>query len=240
METWKLKESEGMSAVCKGSLEARLINMEPQQLKWQKISAEDLDLDYTVLLPRSVASQLLKHLESELEYFNGDLARVHVYGKWHAIPRQQVAFGDSGLSYKFSGNTVPAMAWPSSLLHVRDMLTQVTGYYFNFVLVNRYRDGKDYIAEHRDDERELDPAVPIASLSLGQARDFVFKHRDARKRGPQKKEILPVKLLLAHGSLLLMNPPTNKLWFHSLPRRKNCPGVRINLTFRKVLRNPEK
>lgn len=64
--------------------------MEPQQLKWQKISAEDLDLDYTVLLPRSVASQLLKRLESELEYFHGDLARVHVYGKWHAIPRQQV------------------------------------------------------------------------------------------------------------------------------------------------------
>lgn len=64
--------------------------MEPQQLKWQKISAEDLDLDYTVLLPRSVASQLLKCLESELEYFNGDLSRVHVYGKWHAIPRQQV------------------------------------------------------------------------------------------------------------------------------------------------------
>jgi len=33
--------------------------------------------------------------------------------------------------------------------------------------------------------------VPIASLSLGCARDFVFRHRDARKRGPQKREILP-------------------------------------------------
>jgi len=55
----------------------------------------------------------------------------------------------------------------------------------------RYRDGRDYIAEHRDDERELDSAVPIASLSLGCARDFVFRHHDARKRGPQKREILP-------------------------------------------------
>jgi hypothetical protein len=64
--------------------------MKPQQLNWRKISAEDLDLDYTVLLPQSVASQLLECLESELKYFNGDLARVHVYGKWHAIPRQQV------------------------------------------------------------------------------------------------------------------------------------------------------
>lgn len=151
----------------------------------------------------------------------------------------QVAFGDLGLSYKFSGNTVPAKPWPSALLYVRDMLTRLTGYCFNFVLVNRYRDGRDYIAEHRDDERELDPAVPIASLSLGCARDFVFRHHDARKRGPQKREILPVKLLLEHGSLLMMNPPTNKLWFHSLPQRKNCPGVRLNLTFRRVLKSPE-
>lgn len=65
-------------------------NVKLMQLKWRKISAEGLDLDYTILLPRSVASQLLKHLESELEYFSGDLARVHVYGKWHPIPRQQV------------------------------------------------------------------------------------------------------------------------------------------------------
>jgi alpha-ketoglutarate-dependent dioxygenase alkB family protein 2 len=67
-----------------------LNNIEPRQLKWKKISAEDLDLDYTMLLLQSVANQLLKCLESELEYFKGDLARVHVYGKWHAIPRQQV------------------------------------------------------------------------------------------------------------------------------------------------------
>jgi alkylated DNA repair dioxygenase AlkB len=56
-------------------------------------------------------------------------------------------------------------------------------------LFYRYRNGRDYIAEHRDDERELDPVVPIASLTLGQARDFVFKHKDARKRGPQKRDI---------------------------------------------------
>jgi hypothetical protein len=58
-------------------------------------------------------------------------------------------------------------------------------------LCYRYRDGRDYIAEHRDDESDLDPAMPIASLSLGCARDFVFRHRDARKRGPQKREISP-------------------------------------------------
>jgi alpha-ketoglutarate-dependent dioxygenase alkB family protein 2 len=72
------------------ALQAGLNKVEPGQLKWKKVSAEDLDLDYTNLLPPSLANQLLRHLESELEYFSGDLARVHVYGKWHPIPRQQV------------------------------------------------------------------------------------------------------------------------------------------------------
>ena len=46
--------------------------------------------------------------------------------------------------------------------------------------------------------------------------------------------IVTVKLLLEHGYLLMMNPPTNKVWYHSLPPRKNCLGVRVNLTFRKM------
>lgn len=43
-----------------------------------------------------------------------------------------------------------------------------------------------------------------------------------------------VKIDLQHGSLLLMNTPTNAYWYHSIPVRKSAPGVRINLTFRKL------
>ena len=47
------------------------------------------------------------------------------------------------------------------------------------------------MGEHQDAEPELDPAAPIASLSLGQPRDFVLKHRDARKPRPHKRDIAP-------------------------------------------------
>lgn len=101
---------------------------------------------------------------------------------------------------------------------------------------HRYKDGLDHMGEHRDDERELDPCCPIASVSLGAARDFVFRHRNSRggvgKGGPP-----PVKLELAHGSLLLMNAPTNTHWYHSLPVRKKCQAPRINLTFRRILKH---
>lgn len=51
------------------------------------------------------------------------------------------------------------------------------------------------MGEHRDNEPELDPTCPIASVSLGQERTFVLKHRDARKPGKDKKPIPPGKHL---------------------------------------------
>lgn len=90
------------------------------------------------------------------------------------------------------------------------------------------------MGEHKDDEKDLCPQHPIASLSLGQPRDFVFKHQDCRGKNA-KRCIDTVKLLLENGSLLLMNFPTNRFWFHSLPKRIKVMGPRINMTFRKML-----
>lgn len=202
-------------------------------LKWKKIKKENLDLDYVVLLPRLTATALLQALEEQVEYFTGDLARVRVFGKWHNLPRKQATYGDPGLTYTYSGIQTPARPWPQPLRRIRDLLTEVTGYDYNFVLINRYKDGSDKMGEHKDDEKELDPKVPIASLSLGQQRDFYFRHQDSRP--PKKINIEKVQMQLQHGSLLLMNPPTNQYWYHALPPRKASPGVRINLTFRKVV-----
>lgn len=123
---------------------------------------------------------------------------------------------------------------------------------FIHIPFSRYRNGNDHIGEHKDNEAELDKNTPIASLSLGQKRVFVLKHQDCRKKGEEKKNIPKGKLIkivinpihfyysfvveieLDHGSLLLMNPPTNTYWYHSLPIRKNASGVRVNLTFRKI------
>ncbi|XP_048833239.1 DNA oxidative demethylase ALKBH2 isoform X2 [Brienomyrus brachyistius] len=127
-----------------------------------------------------------------------------------------------------------AKPWTPTLEYIRDAVGDATGNTFNFVLVNRYKDGHDHICEHRDDERELDPTCPIASVSLGAARDFVFRHRDSRGQQPQRR-IEPVKLQLAHGSLLLMNQPTNTHWYHSVPPRKRVLTPRINLTFRRII-----
>nr|XP_044988920.1 DNA oxidative demethylase ALKBH2-like isoform X2 [Jaculus jaculus] len=102
-----------------------------------------------------------------------------------------------------------------------------------------YKDGCDHIGEHRDDERELAPGSPIASVSFGACRDFLFRHKDSRGKN-RCREVEVVRLQLAHGSLLVMNHPTNTHWYHSLPVRRKVLAPRVNLTFRRILPTTKK
>ncbi|XP_061624348.1 DNA oxidative demethylase ALKBH2-like [Phyllopteryx taeniolatus] len=232
----KLKRGEG-----KG--DEQLVDAEDEEFSdpvpWQKIESESLDCDYALLFTKEEADHLFQKLEEEVIYSTGEEAKVQVFGKVYDIPRKQATYGDTGLTYTYSGVTRLACPWTPTLEYIRDSVAKITGHTFNFVLINRYKDGQDHMGEHRDDERELDPLSPIASVSLGAARDFIFRHGDARgKRSGRRVE--PVKLVLAHGSLLLVNSPTNSFWYHSLPVRKKVLLPRINLTFRRILSTSKK
>ena len=195
-----------------------------------------LNVDYyPYFFKKGDADAILQQLESELQpYLDSSKNQVKIMGKVCQIPRKQTAFGDAGLTYSFSGTTVPANAWNPLVHRIKGCLENALEEKFNFVLVNRYNDGSDHIGEHRDDETDLCPGASIASLSFGQERDFVFKHKDSRGKNATRKDIQPVKLSLRHGSLLAMRHPTNSVWYHSLPVRRNVPFPRINLTFRRM------
>lgn len=211
---------------------------EESPVKWQHVQRHHLELRYAVIYPKQEADELFEQLEKEVEYEAESMVRV--FGKWHRIPRQQVAFGDAGLSYKFSGSRVAARQWTPLLLRIKERVERLAHQRFNFVLINRYKDGFDHIGEHRDDESELDPGASIASISLGQPRELTFRHTSVvhSKRGRESTTELPppssVTLTLQHGSLLFMDPPTNEKWYHSLPVRKKALLPRINLTFRLI------
>ncbi|NXK85645.1 ALKB2 demethylase, partial [Formicarius rufipectus] len=193
------------------------------------IRAPGLRCDYRILFAKAEADEILQQLEEQVQYFEDDQTKLHVFGKWHNIPRKQVTYGDPELSYTYSGVTFHPKPWIPVLNRIRERVTLATGHTFNFVLINRYKDGLDHIGEHRDDERELQPRSPIGSVSFGACRDFVLRRRDCR--GGSHRLVLP----LAHGSLLMMNHPTNVYWYHSLPPRRRVITPRVNLTFRKVV-----
>lgn len=69
--------------------------------------------------------------------FPGDEAKVQVFGKEYNIPRKQATYGDTGLTYTYSGITRLASPWTPTLERIRETVTKATGQTFNFVLINR-------------------------------------------------------------------------------------------------------
>ncbi|MBP6797553.1 MAG: alpha-ketoglutarate-dependent dioxygenase AlkB [Luteimonas sp.] len=153
--------------------------------------------------------------------------RVVLFGRAVDSPRLSCWIGDRGAAYRYSGVRREPEPWPEVLLPVRERLCRETGTAFNSVLANLYRDGRDSMGWHSDDERELGERPTIASLSLGATRRFVLRHR----RDPARKRVFE----LPHGSLLLMRGDSQADWRHALPRTAKPVGPRINLTFRRIV-----
>ena len=119
------------------------------------------------------------------------------------------------------------MPWTDVLADLKSRIEAACEARFNSVLLNYYRDNRDSVGFHSDDESALGDRPIIASLSLGEERDLVFKH---------KRERLArlVRLTLESGSLLLMKGPTQQNWHHAIPKERRACGPRVNVTFRRI------
>jgi len=174
-------------------------------------------------LPPARAEALLHELREGLAW---DVHRIRMFGRWVDSPRLSSWIGDADASYVYSGARFEPRPWHPALAGLRSELRSLLGVDFNSVLANWYRDGRDAMGWHSDDEPELGPRPVIASISLGAARRFSFKHR----RDAQQK----LSVELASGSLLLMRGDTQANYRHALPRTARPVADRINLTFRQI------
>ena len=170
------------------------------------------------------AEQMLTGL---IECLNWQQPSIRMHGKEVLIPRKQVWMGDSNTSYRYSGRLFIPETWEDRVLECKRRIETLSGYHYNSVLCNLYRDGQDSVSWHADDEPELDPTTPIASLSLGATRRFDLKP----KSGEQQR----VQLTLENASLLVMSPEVQVFWLHQIAKTKKVHAPRINLTFRRVL-----
>jgi alkylated DNA repair dioxygenase AlkB len=152
--------------------------------------------------------------------------RIKLYGKLIDLPRLTAWYGDQGRSYTYSGITVAPNPWMPALLEIKKEIEGVSGVIFNSVLLNLYRDERDSVSWHSDDEPELGNNPVIGSVSFGATRTFQFKHKHSKA--------LRQKIDLPHGSYLLMRGPTQHCWLHQVPKATKPRGPRINLTFRVI------
>ena len=174
-----------------------------------------------------IAGNLLTELAKEIPWVQN---KIKFYGKESLVPRLESWHGDEGMSYTYSGIRMDAKPWTKNLLMIKESIEPIAKTTFNSVLINYYRDGKDRVAWHSDDEKELGKNPVIASVSLGAERKFKLRHKK------YKENQLKHEVFLQNGSLLLMSGSTQHHWLHEIPRTAKPIGPRINLTFR-VIKN---
>ena len=170
--------------------------------------------------PHAVMNQLIDEVPWRAEH-------IVVWGRTYPQPRLIAWYGDGGMNYTYSGIQLTPLPWTETLLDIKSRVQAVARTDFNSVLLNYYRDHRDSMGLHSDDEPELGEQPILASLSLGEERIFILKHK-------RDKVLKPVRLKLASGSLLLMRGDTQRYWKHGIDKEARPCGPRVNLTFRSI------
>ena len=202
--------------------------MTTRRLSFPEEPLEVLPYDGSAVLHESFlapddADHLLAVLLDEVPWQHHSIT---LFGKEVPEPRLSAWIADHGISYLYSGRRREPLPWTTSLLAIRQQVTDLVGTTFNSVLANLYRDGNDAMGWHADDEPELGPRPVIASVSLGAERRFDCRHNVSGKT---------VSVLLPHGSLLVMSGDSQHAWKHRIARTVRVGTPRINLTFRSVI-----
>jgi alkylated DNA repair dioxygenase AlkB len=193
---------------------------------FERIAMPDAEVFYlTRLALAQPDTEVLERLIAEIPWRCEEVA---MWGRRMPQPRLTAWYGDPGASYAYSGIELRPLAWTPILLDIKSRIEELVGATFNSVLLNYYRDHQDSVGFHSDAEPELGEQPVIASLSLGEERIFVLKHKTL-------KHVEPVRLRLASGSLLLMKGDTQRCWRHGVPKESRPCGPRINLTFRQII-----
>lgn len=152
---------------------------------------------------------------------------MKIYGKEVLLPRLSAWFGDKAKPYKYSGITLQSSPWTIELLEMKEKVEAAADMRFTSVLINRYRNGQDYVGWHADSEKELQKNPVIASLNFGATRTFQLRRADDHT---EKFEVE-----LKHGTLLVMRGAMQHFWQHQVPKTSAKIGERLNLTFRFIL-----
>jgi alkylated DNA repair dioxygenase AlkB len=179
---------------------------------------------YPNFLPALQADRCFQQLLQQIEWRE---EQVLVWGEWHKQPRLTAWHGDAESNYSYSGRALTPLPWTPLLAELRDAVQARGAGRYNSVLLNLYRDQHDSMGWHSDNEPELGEAPDIASLSLGDTREFLFKSRTDKTQGIKR-------IALPHGSLLVMRGDTQKNWLHAIHKQRAPSGSRVNLTFRLI------
>ena len=179
----------------------------------------DLQLEW---LSAGEAQRCLAAVRAEVTWAEREIV---LYGKRIMQPRLVGWAGE--VPYRYSGQTLEPRAFTATVRALTDSVNTFAGTRFNHVLLNRYRDGRDNMGLHADDEPELGHDPVVATLSLGATRRLSLVPRRPRD-GARRSLELPA------GSLLVMRGACQRRFRHGIPREPRVTDERVSLTFRQI------
>lgn len=187
------------------------------------LTGESIVESYGIIFSKEEIHTIFNDLLKDIAWENDEIL---IFGKRITTKRKTAWYGDKPFAYTYSHNTKIALPWTQTLLEIKEKVELISKEKYNSCLLNLYHDGSEGMGWHSDDEKMIVPKSAIASVSFGETRKFVFKH---------KKDKTQVSTILENGSLLVMKGETQIDWLHALPKSAKIKTPRINLTFRMIV-----
>jgi alkylated DNA repair dioxygenase AlkB len=113
---------------------------------------------------------------------------------------------------------------PEPLEEMRSALSDHYRVEFDSVGINLYRDGRDGVAWHGDNNRKTLHDPLVATVSLGQRRRFLMRPGTS---GSPTHRFRP-----GGGDLLIMGGNCQHSWQHQVPKEAGWAGARMSVTLR--------
>jgi len=159
----------------------------------------------------------------------------------------QASSQEEDMIYSYPGIVEPLKPVPftKTVREILEIVQKLSGHKFNSVHGNLYRDGRDHVSWHTDQDLPLYGEDPcITSVSFGAEREFLMREMTGECYTDSWKPKTDGKMYsysLKDGSILVMRGETQRHWEHCVLKKpmlkgRTCAlgGPRINLTFRLV------
>jgi alkylated DNA repair dioxygenase AlkB len=200
----------------------------------KQISSEEIPImkrvfennEKTAFLDKGIFNNsiLLAECISDIESLLEERPKLILFGKICQQQRFVGFFSNESSGYKYSGQKMFSNILSPSMEILLCKVNKIFGSEFNGILVNKYKDGNDYIGQHSDDESRLD-TVGVIAISHGASRKFRIRTKTDKKIVYEENT--------THCGIIHMGGDFQKIYTHDIPVQKKITEQRISFTFRK-------
>lgn len=161
------------------------------------------------------------------------IAQAHDWINRDGAPRDECFMSTKDQPYTYGQGrgvrTYHPVPYSETIEDIRAKLKELVAVDYEACFSNKYTDEHKHLGWHADASPSIDHSVGIVVVSFGAEREIWF-----RPNGTKGIESIE-KLLLPHGSVLLMPPGFQQTHQHRIPKHSAKSEPRISLTFRKLL-----